>query len=48
MADNYSEISVEKPSAERAVAKQMGISGFSEINSNSEQLKVARMPISES
>lgn len=48
MADNYTEISEEKPSAERNAAKQMGLSGTATINSNSEELKVKRMPTSES
>jgi hypothetical protein len=47
MADNYSEISAEKTSAERNAAKQMGISGTTDINSNSEELKVKNIPTTE-
>jgi len=47
MADNYSEITVEKTSAERNTVKQMGISGTTAINTNSEELKVKVVPQSE-
>jgi len=47
MADNYSEITVEKTSAERNVARQMGISGTTTVNTNSEELKVKVIPQTE-
>ncbi|MFA5381904.1 MAG: hypothetical protein WC356_01975 [Candidatus Micrarchaeia archaeon] len=47
MADNYSEITVEKTSAERNAIKQMGISGTTTANTNSEELKVKVIPQTE-
>lgn len=47
MADNYSEISVDKTSVERNAAKQMGISGFTAVNYDSEELKVKDIPATE-
>lgn len=48
VADNYVEITVEKTSAERNAARQMGISGTADINTNSEELKVKVIPVTES
>jgi hypothetical protein len=47
MADNYTEITVEKTSAERTAIKQMGISGTTTVNTNSEELKAKVLPQSE-
>jgi hypothetical protein len=47
MADNYSLLKNEKPSAERNAVRQMGISGTTTANSSSEELKVKIVPQTE-